>query len=63
MRPPLNYMMLHTGTLADEFDAILNYRSIFGTLVLGGSGSTPGGITDEFGTEITDEFGTVITDE
>lgn len=61
MRPPLNYMMLHTGTLAGEFNAILNYRAIFGSLVLSG-GLPAGALTDEAGSGLTDESGTVLTD-
>lgn len=36
MKPPLNHMMLHADALADEFDAILNYRASHEGLVLAG---------------------------
>lgn len=35
MKPPLNHMMLNDDTLADEFDAILGYRTSHESLVLG----------------------------
>ncbi len=38
MRPPLNHMMLHEDVLADEFDAIVNYRVMHAGLVLPGGG-------------------------
>jgi hypothetical protein len=58
------HMMGNEDTLADEFDAILNIRAMFGGLVLQGSGGGGGtGLTDESGNQLTDESGTELDDE
>lgn len=67
MKPPINHMMLHQDTLADEFAEILGYRTSHEGLVLpaSGGGGAPGAgdVTDESGDQLTDESGLEITDE
>lgn len=42
MKPPLNHMMLHEDTLADEFEAILGYRTSHEGIVLPGGFESTG---------------------
>lgn len=65
MRPPLNHMMLHSDALADEYEAILGYRTTHAGLVLPAAGVGVGvdNILLEDGSNLLLEDGSVLLKE